>query len=95
LLVPVLASAPPAESEQERAAAAALAAFRTSGIGYLIEQNTRPQALRSSKPPAVIASCPSAPVAVSAGQPRPCRPLLNRGRQGIQVLTARRPADTI
>ena len=34
-----------AQSEQERAAADALATFRTSGIGYLIEQDTRPQTI--------------------------------------------------
>jgi pimeloyl-ACP methyl ester carboxylesterase len=45
LLVPALAGQEPAESEEERAAAAALATFRTSGIGYLIEQNTRPQTI--------------------------------------------------
>jgi pimeloyl-ACP methyl ester carboxylesterase len=46
LLVPALGGAMlPTESDQERAAADALAAFRTSGIGYLIEQNTRPQTI--------------------------------------------------
>ena len=46
LLVTALGGAPlPAESEQERAARDALATFRTSGIGYLIEQNTRPQTI--------------------------------------------------
>jgi pimeloyl-ACP methyl ester carboxylesterase len=45
LLVPALAGSPPAQSEQERAAAGALATFRTSGIGYLIEQDTRPQTI--------------------------------------------------
>ena len=46
LLVPALGGAPlPAESEPERAARDALATFRTSGIGYLIEQDTRPQTI--------------------------------------------------
>ena len=45
LLVTALGGPPPAESEAERAAAAQLATFRTSGIGYLIEQNTRPQTI--------------------------------------------------
>jgi pimeloyl-ACP methyl ester carboxylesterase len=45
LLVPALSGPPSAETEQERAAAAALATFRTSGTGYLIEQNTRPQTI--------------------------------------------------
>jgi pimeloyl-ACP methyl ester carboxylesterase len=35
----------PAESEQERAAHAALAAFRASGFGYFLEQSTRPQTI--------------------------------------------------
>jgi pimeloyl-ACP methyl ester carboxylesterase len=45
LLVPALATPFPAQSEQERAAADALATFRSSGIGYLIEQDTRPQTI--------------------------------------------------
>ena len=45
LFVPALGMPQPAESEAERAAAAALATFRTSGNGYLIEQNTRPQTI--------------------------------------------------
>ena len=45
LFVPGLGAPQPAESEAERAAAAQLATFRTSGIGYLIEQNTRPQTI--------------------------------------------------
>jgi pimeloyl-ACP methyl ester carboxylesterase len=45
LLVPALGGQESADSEQERAAAEALATFRTSGIGYLIEQNTRPQTI--------------------------------------------------
>jgi pimeloyl-ACP methyl ester carboxylesterase len=35
----------PAKSEQERAAHAALATFRTSGFGYFLEQSTRPQTI--------------------------------------------------
>jgi hypothetical protein len=34
-----------AESEQERAAADAIATFRTSGFGYFLEQATRPQTI--------------------------------------------------
>jgi pimeloyl-ACP methyl ester carboxylesterase len=45
LLVSALGAPFPAQSEQERAAADALATFRTSGIGYLIEQDTRPQTI--------------------------------------------------
>jgi pimeloyl-ACP methyl ester carboxylesterase len=48
LLVPALASGgfPSAEaSAEERAALDALATFRMSGSGYLIEQNTRPQTI--------------------------------------------------
>jgi pimeloyl-ACP methyl ester carboxylesterase len=45
LFVPALGMPQPAESEAERAAAAALATFRASGSGYLIEQNTRPQTI--------------------------------------------------
>jgi pimeloyl-ACP methyl ester carboxylesterase len=33
----------PADTEQERAARAAVAAFRTTGFGYFLEQGTRPQ----------------------------------------------------
>src|SRR5579864_1675851 len=44
LLVTTLGGAmPPAETEQERAAAAAIATFRASGFGYFLEQATRPQ----------------------------------------------------
>ena len=35
----------PAESEQERAALAAVATFRKSGFGYFLEQTTRPQTI--------------------------------------------------
>jgi len=45
LFVPALAGPQPTETEEERAAAAQLATFRTSGIGYLIEQATRPQTI--------------------------------------------------
>ena len=45
LLVTVLAGRPPAESEQERAAADQLATFRESGFGYRLEQATRPQTI--------------------------------------------------
>jgi pimeloyl-ACP methyl ester carboxylesterase len=45
LLVTVLAGPPPAESEQERAAAGQLAAFRESGFGYFLEMATRPQTI--------------------------------------------------
>jgi pimeloyl-ACP methyl ester carboxylesterase len=45
LLVTVLAGPQPAESEKERAAADALATFRTSGFGYFLEQATRPQTI--------------------------------------------------
>jgi pimeloyl-ACP methyl ester carboxylesterase len=46
LLVTTLGGAMlPAESEQERAAADAIAAFRASGFGYFLEQATRPQTI--------------------------------------------------
>jgi len=46
LLVTTLGGAmPPVESEQERAAAAAIATFRASGFGYFLEQATRPQTI--------------------------------------------------
>ncbi|HEY7561054.1 MAG TPA: epoxide hydrolase [Gaiellaceae bacterium] len=45
LLVTVLAAPPPAESEQERAAADQLATFRESGFGYFLEMATRPQTI--------------------------------------------------
>jgi pimeloyl-ACP methyl ester carboxylesterase len=45
LLVTALAGPQPTESEQERAAADALATFRTSGFGYFLEQATRPQTI--------------------------------------------------
>jgi pimeloyl-ACP methyl ester carboxylesterase len=45
LLVTALAGPQPTESEQERAAADALATFTTSGFGYFLEQATRPQTI--------------------------------------------------
>ena len=46
LLVAALAGAPkPVETEQERAAADAVATFRASGFGYFLEQATRPQTI--------------------------------------------------
>jgi len=45
LLVTALAKPGPAETEEERAAADALATFRQSGFGYFLEQATRPQTI--------------------------------------------------
>jgi len=45
LLAPALGAAMPTDTEQERAAAAALASFRASGFGYFLEQATRPQTI--------------------------------------------------
>ena len=45
LLVPVLAGPQTGDTEEERAALAQLAIFRTSGNGYFIEQATRPQTI--------------------------------------------------
>jgi pimeloyl-ACP methyl ester carboxylesterase len=45
LLVTALGAPQPAESEQERAAADALATFRATGFGYFLEQATRPQTI--------------------------------------------------
>ena len=45
LLVTALAGPQPAESEEERAAADALATFSASGFGYFLEQATRPQTI--------------------------------------------------
>ena len=45
LLVTALAGPQAAETEQERAAAGALATFRASGFGYFLEQATRPQTI--------------------------------------------------
>ncbi|HEY1775701.1 MAG TPA: epoxide hydrolase [Solirubrobacteraceae bacterium] len=45
LLVPALGKTPPAETDEERAAADALAIFHASGFGYFLEQATRPQTI--------------------------------------------------
>ncbi len=46
LLVPVLAGAPmPENTDEEKAARAAGAAFRATGFGYFLEQTTRPQTI--------------------------------------------------
>ena len=45
LLVTALAGPQPAETQEERAAAAQLATFRQSGFGYFLEQATRPQTI--------------------------------------------------
>jgi len=45
LLVTALAGPEPGETEEERAAADALATFRRSGFGYFLEQATRPQTI--------------------------------------------------
>ena len=45
LLVTALGGPQPNESEQERAATAAVAAFTTDGFGYFLEQSTRPQTI--------------------------------------------------
>jgi pimeloyl-ACP methyl ester carboxylesterase len=45
LLVTALGGPQPTDTEQERAAAAALASFRATGFGYYLEQATRPQTI--------------------------------------------------
>ena len=45
LLVTALAAPGPTETEQERAAADALSAFRATGFGYFLEQAARPQTI--------------------------------------------------
>ena len=45
LLVTALGGPQPAETEQERAAAAALAEFQATGFAYFLEQATRPQTI--------------------------------------------------
>ena len=45
LLVTALGGPQPTDSEEERAAADALATFRASGFGYFLEQATRPQTI--------------------------------------------------
>jgi pimeloyl-ACP methyl ester carboxylesterase len=41
----LLGASPPAETDEERAALAAIATFNTSGRGYFLEQATRPQTI--------------------------------------------------
>jgi len=45
LFVPALAAPQPTDTDEERAAAEAIKTFRTTGAGYLVEQNTRPQTI--------------------------------------------------
>jgi pimeloyl-ACP methyl ester carboxylesterase len=45
LLVPALSGAMPTDTDQERAAAAQIAAFQQSGNGYFVEMATRPQTI--------------------------------------------------
>ncbi|HXQ57482.1 MAG TPA: epoxide hydrolase, partial [Actinomycetes bacterium] len=45
LLVTALGSPQPTDTDQERAAAEALASFRATGFGYFLEQATRPQTI--------------------------------------------------
>jgi pimeloyl-ACP methyl ester carboxylesterase len=45
LLVTVLAGVMPTDTEEEKAAADQIAAFRASGFGYFLEQATRPQTI--------------------------------------------------
>jgi pimeloyl-ACP methyl ester carboxylesterase len=45
LLVPVLGSPPPANSDEERAAAKQIATFTDTGFGYFLEMATRPQTI--------------------------------------------------
>jgi pimeloyl-ACP methyl ester carboxylesterase len=45
LFVPALGGTMPTDSEQERAAAEQIAAFRATGFGYFVEQATRPQTI--------------------------------------------------
>jgi pimeloyl-ACP methyl ester carboxylesterase len=45
LFVPALGGAMPTDTEQERAAAEQIAAFRATGFGYFVEQATRPQTI--------------------------------------------------
>jgi len=45
LLVTVLAGVMPTDTDEERAAAEAIAAFRATGFGYFLEQATRPQTI--------------------------------------------------
>jgi pimeloyl-ACP methyl ester carboxylesterase len=46
LLVPILAGSPmPGDTDEEKAALAAIATFRATGYGYFLEQATRPQTI--------------------------------------------------
>jgi pimeloyl-ACP methyl ester carboxylesterase len=45
LFVPALGGTMPTDTEQEKAAAAAIAVFRATGFGYFLEQATRPQTI--------------------------------------------------
>jgi pimeloyl-ACP methyl ester carboxylesterase len=45
LFVPALGGAMPTDTDQERAAAEQIAAFRATGFGYFLEQATRPQTI--------------------------------------------------
>jgi pimeloyl-ACP methyl ester carboxylesterase len=45
LFVPALGGVMPTDTEQEKAAAAQIAAFRATGFGYFIEQASRPQTI--------------------------------------------------
>src|SRR5919106_2856541 len=45
LLVPALSDTMPADTDEERAAAAQIATFRQSGNGYFVEMATRPQTI--------------------------------------------------
>jgi pimeloyl-ACP methyl ester carboxylesterase len=45
LFVPALGGQMPTDTEEERAAAAQIAAFRQTGFGYFLEQATRPQTI--------------------------------------------------
>jgi pimeloyl-ACP methyl ester carboxylesterase len=45
LFVPALGGVMPADTEQEKAAVAQIAAFRATGFGYFLEQATRPQTI--------------------------------------------------
>jgi pimeloyl-ACP methyl ester carboxylesterase len=45
LFVPALGGVMPTDTEQERAAAEQIAAFRATGFGYFLEQATRPQTI--------------------------------------------------
>jgi hypothetical protein len=87
LLVTTLGGAMlPAESQQERAAADAIATFRTSGFGYFLEQATRPQtigyALRAASAGPAPRSGPTRASTQETGRHRlvPARPRGQRHR---------------